>query len=196
MRVLHTVRSSVSSFNLQYPLFFLRPFSSCLLLLPRFPLLPFICLSITCFRRQFLHKMWPIQLAILLFIVFKGFFSFLYLHLQTILSDLAVFKPFIRCNSNVGVVCTRRPCLSVLYLGTVPTRDVLASYGFRWPAAFPQGYSLHARILTPRLAHATLNLWQSCNTVLCWWCRCRQNINTVSFMNRLNGANFELIRDE
>jgi hypothetical protein len=139
-----------------------------------FPLLASMCPSVTCFRRRFLRKLWQIQLAFLLFIVFKGLFSFLHLNLHKILSDLAAFKPFIRCNSDVGVVLTRRPCLSVLYVGTVPARVVLASYGFQWPAAFPQGYALHAYTLTPALAHATLNLWQSCNTVLCclwslWW---------------------------
>ena len=63
---LHIVQSRVSSFNWQYPLLSLKPFSSFLRLLP--PVLVtsiclFIFLSITCFRRQFLRKMWPIQLA-------------------------------------------------------------------------------------------------------------------------------------
>jgi hypothetical protein len=73
-RVLHTARSSASSFNLQCPVFPLRSSTNCLRLLPRFPLtsiLPSIFPSITCFRRQFLRKMWPTQLAYLLFIVRK-----------------------------------------------------------------------------------------------------------------------------
>jgi len=35
--VLHTLRSSASSFNLQYPFFSLRSFTRCLILLPRLP---------------------------------------------------------------------------------------------------------------------------------------------------------------
>ena len=76
-RVLHTLRSSVSSFKLQYPFFCLRSPSSCLLLLPRLPVtsvLPSIFPPITCFRRQFLCKMWPIQLAFI-FIVYRIFLS-------------------------------------------------------------------------------------------------------------------------
>jgi hypothetical protein len=49
---LHTVRATVSSFNLQYPLFPLRSSSSCLRLLLRLPViynLPSTAPSITCF---------------------------------------------------------------------------------------------------------------------------------------------------
>ena len=63
---LHIVRSRASSFNWQYPLLPLRSFSSFLRLLPRLLVIsicPFIFPSITCCRRQFLRKMWPIQLA-------------------------------------------------------------------------------------------------------------------------------------
>jgi hypothetical protein len=55
----HIVRSSASSFKWQYPLLSLRSSGSFLLLLPHFPFTsipPFIFPSITCFRRQFLHK--------------------------------------------------------------------------------------------------------------------------------------------
>ena len=82
-RFLHIVRSRVSSFNWEYPLLSLRFPGSFLRLLPRLfvtSLSPFIFPSITFFIRQFLRKMWPIQLAfrfliscriILLFIDFK-----------------------------------------------------------------------------------------------------------------------------
>ena len=63
---LHTVRSRASSFNSHYPLLSLRSSSNFLRLLPRLPvtsICPFIFPSITCFIRQFLRKMWPIQLA-------------------------------------------------------------------------------------------------------------------------------------
>jgi hypothetical protein len=66
------VQSSASSFNFQYLLFYLRSSSNCLHLLPRLPIISLLLSnfpSITCFRRQFLRKMWPIQLAFLLFIV-------------------------------------------------------------------------------------------------------------------------------
>jgi len=65
-RFLHTVRSRTSSFKWEYPLLSLRSSSSFLRLLSRLlatSISPFIVPSITCFRRQFLHKMWPIQLA-------------------------------------------------------------------------------------------------------------------------------------
>ena len=65
-RFLHIVRSRASSFNWQYPLLSLRSSSSFSCLLPRLlvtSICPFIFPSITCCRRQFLRKMWPIQLA-------------------------------------------------------------------------------------------------------------------------------------
>jgi hypothetical protein len=58
-RVLHTVRSRASSFNLQYPLISLRSPSSCLRLLPRRPVTyipPSIFPLIVCFRRQYLER--------------------------------------------------------------------------------------------------------------------------------------------
>ena len=70
-RFLHIVRSRASSFNWQYPLLSLRSSSSFLRLLPRLlvtSICPFIFPSITCCRRQFLRKMWPIQLAFRFFI--------------------------------------------------------------------------------------------------------------------------------
>jgi len=77
-RVLHRVRCSVSSFNLQFPLFSLGSSSGSLRLLPRTPFTPILTSifpSITCFKSQFLPKMWPIQLASLLFIVCAKFIS-------------------------------------------------------------------------------------------------------------------------
>jgi len=68
---LHIVRSRASSFKWEYPLLSLRSSSSFLPLLPRLPVTsipPFIFPSITPCRRQFLHKMWPIQLAFHFFI--------------------------------------------------------------------------------------------------------------------------------
>jgi len=72
-RCLHIVRSRASSFKWEYLLLSLRSSSSFLRLLPRLlvtSISPFIFPSITCFRRQFLRKMWPIQLAFLFLISF------------------------------------------------------------------------------------------------------------------------------
>ena len=65
-RFLHIVRSRASSFKREYLLLSLRSSSSFLRLPPHLlvtSISPFIFPSITCFRRQFLRKMWPIQLA-------------------------------------------------------------------------------------------------------------------------------------
>ena len=65
-RFLHIVRSRASSFKWEHPLLSLRSSSSFFRLLPRLlvtSISPFIFPSITCFRKQFLRKMWPIQLA-------------------------------------------------------------------------------------------------------------------------------------
>ena len=77
-RVHHRVRSSASSLNFRHPLFTLRSSSSCFRLFPRLPvtsILPSMFPSITCFRRQVLRKMWPIQLNFLLCIVYMIFIS-------------------------------------------------------------------------------------------------------------------------
>jgi hypothetical protein len=66
-RFLHIVRSRASSFKWEYSLLSLKSSSSFLHLLPRLlltPTSPFIFPSITCFRRQFLRKMWPIQYVV------------------------------------------------------------------------------------------------------------------------------------
>ena len=60
------MRSRASSIKWEYPLLSLKSSSSFLRLLPRLlatSISPFIFPSITCFRRQFLRKMCPIQLA-------------------------------------------------------------------------------------------------------------------------------------
>ena len=74
---LHTVQSTASSFKWQYPLLSLTSSSSFLRLLPRLPVTsirPFNFPSITRCRRQFLHKMWPIQLAFRFLISCRIFF--------------------------------------------------------------------------------------------------------------------------
>ena len=75
-RALHIVRSRASSFKWEYPLLSLRSSSSFIRLLPRLPVTsipPFIFPSVTRCRRQFLRKMWPIQLALRLLISYRIF---------------------------------------------------------------------------------------------------------------------------
>jgi hypothetical protein len=64
--------------NFQYPLVSFTSYSSCLHLLPSLhvtSIILSICYSITRFRRQFLQKTWPVQLAFSVFIVCTIFVS-------------------------------------------------------------------------------------------------------------------------
>jgi hypothetical protein len=89
----HRERSSVSFSNFQSPLFSLRSSSSCRRIFPRLTItsiLPSVSPSITHFWRQFLPKMWPIQLPFLLFIACGIFSSYLALcNYFSFLHDLA-----------------------------------------------------------------------------------------------------------
>ena len=78
MRVLRTVPADTSSFNFHCPLLSLRSSRNWLCLLRSLSftsILPSIFPSIKCFRKNFLSKMWPIQLAFLLFIEYRIFLS-------------------------------------------------------------------------------------------------------------------------
>ena len=73
----HRLRSSASSFNVQYPILSLTLSSSCLRLLFHrsvISILSSIFLSITCFIKQFLRKMWPTHWGFPLFTVRKILF--------------------------------------------------------------------------------------------------------------------------
>ena len=78
------VLSPASSFNLKFPVVSLRSYSNCLRLLPPLAvssILPSTFPSVTCFRRQFLRKIWPIHLVFRLFIVCRMMmFSFTLCH--------------------------------------------------------------------------------------------------------------------
>ena len=77
--VLHKVLSSAPCFSFHSPLVSWKSSRSCLRLLPHLPatsILPSIFPSIMCFRKQFLRKKWPIQLAFFHFIVHTNFLSF------------------------------------------------------------------------------------------------------------------------
>ena len=81
-RALHILRSRASSFQWEYPFPSLRSSSSFLRLLPRLVtyIPPFVFPSITRCRRQFLRKMWPIQLVFRLRISCRIFLSSLTLN--------------------------------------------------------------------------------------------------------------------
>jgi hypothetical protein len=73
---LHTVRYIVGCFNFQYPLFSSKSSSSSLCLLPRLPVTSSpIFHSITRSSRQYLRKIWPIQLTFLLLILCRTHLS-------------------------------------------------------------------------------------------------------------------------
>jgi len=93
-RVLQRVRSGGFSFNYQYFLVSKRSRSSSLHLLPRL-FNPSIFPSMTCCRRRFLRKKWPVQLAFHCYVVYRMFLpsltfrnsSFFTWSAQTILSS-------------------------------------------------------------------------------------------------------------
>ena len=119
-RFLQIVRSRASSFKWEYPLLSLRSSSRFLRLLPRLlftSISPFIFPSITCFRRQFLRKVWPIPLAFRLIISCRMFLcsltvsntsSFLTCSVQLIFSIL--LQHYISKLSRLFLICCpKRP---------------------------------------------------------------------------------------
>ena len=102
---LHIVRSRASTFKWQYPVLSVRSSSSYLRLLPRLldtSISPFIFPSITCFRRKFLRKMWPIQLAFRFLISCRSgtVCDIKYVHISAVVSVL------LRCETTS--LCMRR----------------------------------------------------------------------------------------
>ena len=112
-RFLHTVRSRASSFKWESPLLSLRSSSSFLRLLPRLlvtSISPFVFASITCFRRQFLRKMWPIQLAFRFLISYRIF-----------LCSLTLIKPGILPLN--GLLSIPSTCFKIYFSSTVVSLD-------------------------------------------------------------------------
>jgi hypothetical protein len=75
-QALHIMQSRASSFRWEYPVLSLRSSSSLPHLLSHLPVTsipPFLFPSVTCCRRQFLCKMWPIELAFCLLISCRRF---------------------------------------------------------------------------------------------------------------------------
>jgi hypothetical protein len=76
--VTRRMRSSASSFNLQFLLFSLKSSSSCFHHYPCLPfaaILPPIFPLVMCFRRQFQYNMWLLQLAFTLYSMFLSPFT-------------------------------------------------------------------------------------------------------------------------
>jgi hypothetical protein len=81
------VRSSALSLIFQYPLFSLISSSGCLRLLPYLAvtyILPHFFPSIPLFRKEFLRNIWPIQLALILFILYTLYRTLHYITLHYI----------------------------------------------------------------------------------------------------------------
>jgi len=113
-RFLHIVRSRASSFKWEYPLLSLRSSSSFLRLLPRLlvtSISPFNFTSITCFRRQFLRKMWPIQLAFRFLISCRIFLCSLTLTLHFSRDRSNLSSPSFSSTTfqNFLICCSKRP---------------------------------------------------------------------------------------
>jgi len=124
-RFLHIVWSRASSFKWQYPLLSWMSSSSFWRLLSRLlvtSISPFIFSSITCFRRQFIRKMWPIQLDSRFLISCRIFLcsltlsntsSFLTWSVQKTLyieiwksnKNIEMFDKFLKFSENWRIVC-------------------------------------------------------------------------------------------
>jgi hypothetical protein len=119
---LHIVWSRASSFRCEYPLLPLRSSSSFLHLLACLPvtsILPFISPSITCCRRQFLHKMWPIQVVFCLLIScrmimweMKKYYSGSY---KRYFMKFTVFWDVVQCSVISRYQCFIRVCCLFLH---------------------------------------------------------------------------------
>ena len=118
---LHIVRSRASSFKWEYHLLSLRSSSSFLYLLPRLPVTsipPFIFPSITRCRRQFLCKMWPIQLAFPLLISCRIFLCSLTLsNTSLFFSRLVQLIFFIIPSLKYVLILSSQPHLLPSFLG-------------------------------------------------------------------------------
>jgi len=151
-RVLRIVRSTGSSSSFQYRLFSLRSSSSCLPLLhsSSHHFYHFIFPSITCFRRQFLHKMWPIQLAFLLYTVGYFCLSWLFVILFSFLTRLSRVKYFLKAFGYIKLLCLhfRMYVLSCSWVRQL-SRNVPADVGFIHNKASILGDMINWILCTP-----------------------------------------------
>jgi len=120
-QVIHRVWSCASWFNFLYPFISFSSSSSCIHLVTPFSftcILPSTFSSITCFRRQFLHRIWPIHLAYLLSIAYSNIpfsltlckaSSFLAWFVQMI-SSIHFQHHILKFSSILYVLCTDNWC--------------------------------------------------------------------------------------
>jgi len=140
-RVLHTVRSSAFSFNVQY---FLISMSSSSRLRLLFHLsVPSVFPSISRFRKHFLHMMWPIHLAFLYFTVCRIFLPWLYV----------IFLHFLRDRSN----CSSSFFSSTIFQNFLGIPDLLSEV-----SKLRLRKKLYSRCNTSLVS--SLNL-----SPICWW---------------------------
>ena len=118
-RFLHRVWPSASSNKLQYLHFSLISSNSCLHLLPHLPVRS-IFPSIKCFRRQFLCKIWPIQLFFLCFIACGNFFP------SSTLCNISLFTRSVQVILSIPVLHILK--LSRYFWSTVRSVQVSAPY--------------------------------------------------------------------
>jgi len=142
-RCLHIVLSRASSFKLEYPVLFLSSSSSFLRLLPRLlatSISPFIFPSITCFRKQFLRKMCPIQLAFRFLISYRIFLFFIshmigptdLLHPPPA-PHFEIFQVFLIC-------CPKRPSFSTIQSHTSNVAFCIVTHGLKKEVSLQEKY--------------------------------------------------------
>jgi len=110
MWVHHTVPSSATAFNFQYPLFCLISFNGCLCLLPHLPITSILCSIFPLImhsRQQFLWKMWSIQLACLHFVVCRIFLSSLTVCNTSLLTQSVQLNFFILRQHHTEKLCSK-----------------------------------------------------------------------------------------
>jgi hypothetical protein len=113
---LHLIRSRASSFKSEYPVLSPRSSSNLLRLLPRLlvtSIRPCIFPSITCFRRQFLRKIWPIQLAFRFLISCRIFLCSLTLSNTSSFLTWSV-QPHFKTFRVFLIYCPKRPSFSTI----------------------------------------------------------------------------------
>ena len=121
---LHIVQSRAYSFKWEYPLLSLSSSNSFLRLLPCLPVTSIpLCIfpSITCCRRQFLRKMWPIQFAFRLRISCRIFLCSLtlrYYFIFYMISPTDLFHPspasYFKTFHVFLIYCPKRPRFSTI----------------------------------------------------------------------------------
>ena len=166
---LYRVWYSASSLYFWYPLFSIRPSSSCVcLLLPHLPI-PSIFHSVTCFRRRILCKVWPILSAFLLCIVSGIFLSSLSVwdtssfltwlaQLISILPQYHISKPswyFSSTFSSVQVSALYQPMLQLQLFNTHTVAKISVKH--KMTATGGKGIFFHTTV--EKMTYFVLAIW-------------------------------------